>query len=197
MSGVALVFKAGDRIAQPEGAVAGRSQFEFEARKVPSWRPRYAARHRGRHPPRRAAAPRQSTRHRSSSYGCGDRCRGRSRRCPADRDRQSARRSPMAARAVPRLMAVVVLPTPPFLIGQRQDTRMARRGRRLIFLINMINYGHALTPWVAVDGLRRSIQSSSTIQPCPAGAAGMEMRLDIPIFSGFGQFCLYILAFEK
>ena len=30
-----------------------------------------------------------------------------------------------------------------------------------------------------------------------AGAAGMEMGLDNPIFSGFGQFSLYILAFEK
>ena len=30
-----------------------------------------------------------------------------------------------------------------------------------------------------------------------AGAAGMQMRFDIPIFSGFGQFGLYILAFEK
>ena len=25
----------------------------------------------------------------------------------------------------------------------------------------------------------------------------MELRIDIPIFSGFGQFSLYILAFEK
>jgi len=30
-----------------------------------------------------------------------------------------------------------------------------------------------------------------------AGAAGVETRFDIPIFSGFGQFSLYILAFEK
>ena len=30
-----------------------------------------------------------------------------------------------------------------------------------------------------------------------AGAAGMQIRLDIPIFSGFGQFSLYILALEK
>jgi len=28
-----------------------------------------------------------------------------------------------------------------------------------------------------------------------ADAAGMEIRSDIPIFSGFGQFSLYILAF--
>ena len=30
-----------------------------------------------------------------------------------------------------------------------------------------------------------------------ARAAGMQMRFDIPIFSGFGQFGLYILALEK
>jgi hypothetical protein len=30
-----------------------------------------------------------------------------------------------------------------------------------------------------------------------AGAAGMQLRRYIPIFSGFGQFSLYILAFEK
>jgi hypothetical protein len=30
-----------------------------------------------------------------------------------------------------------------------------------------------------------------------AGAAGMQLRLDIPIFSGFRQFSLYILALEK
>ena len=30
-----------------------------------------------------------------------------------------------------------------------------------------------------------------------AGAAGMEMRLDIPIFGRFGQFSPYILAFEE
>jgi hypothetical protein len=29
------------------------------------------------------------------------------------------------------------------------------------------------------------------------GAAGMQLRPDIPIFSGFRQFSLYILAFEK
>ena len=31
----------------------------------------------------------------------------------------------------------------------------------------------------------------------PARAAGMESRFNIPIFSGLGQFSLYILAFEK
>ena len=36
-------------------------------------------------------------------------------------------RSPMAASAVPRLMAVVVLPTPPFWFAMRQNAR-ARPG---------------------------------------------------------------------
>ena len=31
----------------------------------------------------------------------------------------------------------------------------------------------------------------------PARAAGMKSRFNIPIFSGFGQFGLYILALEK
>jgi hypothetical protein len=30
-----------------------------------------------------------------------------------------------------------------------------------------------------------------------AGAAGMEARFNIPIFSGFGQFHLYILTLKK
>src|SRR5246127_5989598 len=53
------------------------------------------------------------------------------------------------------------------LVRQRQDARMAGRRWRLILLINMIDYGHARLPWAVADGLRRSIWSSSTIQPCP------------------------------
>jgi hypothetical protein len=30
-----------------------------------------------------------------------------------------------------------------------------------------------------------------------AGAAGMQTRINIPIFSSFGQFSVYILAFGK
>jgi hypothetical protein len=51
------------------------------------------------------------------------------------------------------------------LVGQRENARMTGGG--LILLINMINYGHALKPWVVAGWLRRSIWSSSTIQPCP------------------------------
>src|ERR1700738_3963699 len=54
-----------------------------------------------------------------------------------------------------------------FLVGQRQDARMVRRALDLIFLINLINYGHARVPCAVANGLRRSIWSSSTIQPCP------------------------------
>src|ERR1700682_4962765 len=53
------------------------------------------------------------------------------------------------------------------LVSQRQDARMVRRAWDLIFLINLINYGHARVPCAVADGLRRSIWSSSTIQPCP------------------------------
>src|ERR1700730_1055173 len=53
------------------------------------------------------------------------------------------------------------------LVRQRENPRMPRWW--LILLINIINYGHALVPWVAADGSRRSIWSSSTIQPCPPG----------------------------
>ena len=37
------------------------------------------------------------------------------------------------------------------LVGERQDARMTGREQRLILLINMINYGHALTPLVVAD----------------------------------------------
>src|SRR5882757_2451306 len=53
------------------------------------------------------------------------------------------------------------------LVGQRQDARMAGRVWRLILLINIINCGHARVPSAVAEGLRRSIRSSSTIQPCP------------------------------
>src|SRR5256885_1835611 len=53
------------------------------------------------------------------------------------------------------------------LIGERQDARMACRCGGLILLINLINNGHAGLPSAIAEGLRRSIRSSSTIQPCP------------------------------
>src|SRR5712672_3619624 len=53
------------------------------------------------------------------------------------------------------------------LIRQRQDARMVGRRVDLILLINLVNYGHARVPCALADGLRRSMRSSSTIQPCP------------------------------
>ena len=74
---------------------------------------------------------------------------------------------------------------------------MAGRAWRLILLIYLINYGHARVPW-AVSGRVAPLDLVELDDPAvSAGAAGMQMRLDIPIFSGFGQFSLYILAFEK
>src|SRR6478672_6168879 len=52
------------------------------------------------------------------------------------------------------------------LVGQRQDTRMARYAG-LICLIDLIDYGHCGVPGAVADRGRRSIRSSSTIQPCP------------------------------
>src|SRR5882757_5374067 len=53
------------------------------------------------------------------------------------------------------------------LFRQRQDARMVGRRVDLVLLINLINYGHARVPCAVADGLRRSMRSSSTIQPCP------------------------------
>src|SRR5438477_4980925 len=52
------------------------------------------------------------------------------------------------------------------LIRQRQDARMTR-GSWCVRLLNIIDTGHARLPLALADGLRRSIWSSSTIQPCP------------------------------
>ena len=74
---------------------------------------------------------------------------------------------------------------------------MAGRDRRPILLINLINYGHARDA-MCCGGRIAPLDLIEFDDPAvSAGAAGMQMRFDIPIFSGFGQFSLYILAFEK
>ena len=83
------------------------------------------------------------------------------------------------------------------LVGQRQNARMAGRNWRSILLINLINYGHARVPWCCCGGVAPLDPIEFDDPAVSAGAAGMEMRFDIPIFSGFGQFRLYILALEK
>src|SRR6202035_2046712 len=87
-------------------------------------------------------------------------------------------RSPIAANAVPRFIAVVVLPTPPFWLASAK-----MRG----WPGAMVCCGRFAPP----DMIEFNDPAMS------AGAAGVEMRFDIPIFSGFGQFSLYILALKK
>src|SRR5471032_328706 len=81
--------------------------------------------------------------------------------------------SPTAARAVPRLMAVVVLPTPPFWLA---TTRM--RGF----------FGFGMT------GAQLSHSHYSTGR---VGLARYLRGLHVPIFMGFGQFRPYILALQE
>ena len=83
-------------------------------------------RHRGR---RTALAQRRfagRARRRSRPCGSCGRCRARSRRCPADRDRRSAPSRRSRPSAVPRLIAVVVLPTPPFWLASTKQRGEAR-----------------------------------------------------------------------
>ena len=49
-----------------------------------------------------------------------------------------------------------------------------------------------------IGGAVKSLDSVELYNPAiSAGAAGMQARRDLPVFSGFGQFHSYILALEK
>ena len=63
-----------------------------------------------------SGSPRAADR-RWSAARIAARCQARSRHCPADRDRRAAPACPISASAAPRLIAVVVLPTPPFWLA--------------------------------------------------------------------------------
>src|ERR1043165_852928 len=97
--------------------------------------------------------------------------------------------SPMAASAVPRLIAVVVLPTPPFWLARartRGTTGVAVIGgswttvgfRKLVYkqLLRFGNAYHADDP------------------PVWVGLARDQLSVDIPRFRGLGQFGRYILS---
>ncbi len=85
----------------------------------------------------------------------------------------------------------------PLLVGKRQNARPHLRSWRSILLINLINYGHAQSPF-AVRGLDAPFDLIEFDDPAmSASAAGMKTRCDIPIFGSVGQFGIYILAFEK
>src|SRR5712691_13300654 len=89
-------------------------------------------------------------------------------------------RSPIAASAVPRLIAVVVLPTPPFWLA-----RARMRGLCIMASLSM--------------QLLVAQMCCADLDDTAAGirAAGQNCDLDVPIFSCLGQFGLYILTFQQ
>src|ERR1700761_8570185 len=86
--------------------------------------------------------------------------------------------SPTAASAVPRLIAVVVLPTPPFWLATTRT-----RGRLTVFRL-LAGSDICDAPDFENDPIR-------VRQAC------VPDRLNLPRCAGFGQFGLYILALEK
>ena len=83
------------------------------------------------------------------------------------------------------------------LVGERQDPRMAGRMWRPILLINFVNYGHCALPFVTWGSVA-SLDAVEFDDPASSARdAGMKFGLYIPIFSGFGQFGIYILTLEK
>src|SRR5690606_15348824 len=93
-------------------------------------------------------------------------------------------RSSIAASAVPRLMAVVVLPTPPFWLAIAR-TR-GRCGEVKLFEI-MVN-----GPLTARNGLFHDHDPAAGI-----GDAWPHAAFDDPRFSGLGQFLINILSLKK
>src|SRR3569833_1989803 len=81
--------------------------------------------------------------------------------------------SPTAAKAVPRLIAVVVLPTPPFWLATTRTRGFWGSG----MAGTQISHHHYSSRRVGLT---------------------LDLRdLHVPIFMGFGQFCPFILAFEE
>src|SRR5690242_19657219 len=104
--------------------------------------------------------------------------------------------SPIAASAVPRLMAVVVLPTPPFWLA-RASTRGARLGLRgASFIRRLLEKPNPRKPsdYKVLPFCRAPYPDNSAAR---IGPAGDEIVLDSPRFRGLGQFSLYILSLQK
>src|SRR5262249_16144143 len=112
-------------------------------------------------------------------------------------------RSPMAASAVPRLIAVVVLPTPPFsfAIASTRGGGAGGRGsagncrispRSVSSVMACIHWGRrgpgSLSPGAASKLVHHH---DSACQICPTIH---QFMVNFPIFGGLGQFGLYILA---
>src|SRR5919204_3745540 len=80
-------------------------------------------------------------------------------------------RSPIAASAVPRLIAVVVLPTPPFWLASARI-----RGAAAIIANASMQLAVALLQGADLDDAASGI-----------GSAGQDYRFDVPAFSRLGQ----------
>src|ERR1043166_2919517 len=97
--------------------------------------------------------------------------------------------SPIAANAVPRLMAVVVLPTPPFWLA-REITRGA-----------MAVMTGSLRPSYEIYSDYRDLVLAETAHPNDSsvriGRARDQLGIDLPRFRCCGQFSLYILSLWK
>jgi len=112
---LALVVQCRNGIPQPDGAIARDPSSMFEARGSLS-RPRYAKRGTASAPPHRAEVPRRSARRRRAVAAAAiDAEPGRGVTLRIEIDDQP--RSPIAANAVPRLIAVVVLPDATLLVA--------------------------------------------------------------------------------
>src|SRR6266850_3764735 len=113
-------------------------------------------------------------------------------------------RSPMAASAVPRLIAVVVLPTPPFWLamarmrGSCGTPGLASPGNGRIspeFAMSAMMRVHSARFYpFSPFGVAASERPDDHDPPGRACPARDQVRLNLPLFSGFGQFSLYILA---
>src|SRR5712671_7873885 len=124
-------------------------------------------------------------------------------------------RSPMAASAVPRLMAVVVLPTPPFwlaiartragaaasgFVSPRNGTTSPEFTSAAFSSSDMVCRPFRPNPPAPHPSASHRTALESAHDHDAAGRIGLawcEFRLDVPIFSGFGQLNLNILTFEE
>src|SRR5215469_7996378 len=109
-------------------------------------------------------------------------------------------RSPIAASAVPRLIAVVVLPTPPFWLAMARTRTgigavgLGSTGNWRISPEVLSSMAHSSPSRVAGAATERAYHHDTAGRMSPAGH---EIGLDVPIFSGFGQFRINILALEQ
>ena len=164
-----------DRIAQPEGAVARRSQFELEARQIHRRGRDMQPRHRGRH--HRVAQRRFADQHvigRAVAAAAIDAEPGRGIALRIEIDDQHAladRRQRGAEIDRGGGLADAAL-----LVGQRRGCADGRGGC-LILLINLINYRHARMPCGCCGRVAPLDMVEFDDPAVSAGAAGMELRL--------------------